>query len=276
MNWATRQPWQRGAAPVCSGGAILDDLAWLRLQLEWGADEALDDGPVDRRSVPAAAVAEAAPAAAVPLVPVGLAGVGQAQALADAAASVAALQAALAGFEGCALRATATNLVFADGDPDSRMVLVGDVPGAAEDRAGRPFAGPAGLFLDRMFASAGLDRARWRSISLLPWRPPGDRKPTDREIQLCLPFLWRHLALLQPRRVVVMGGLAARSLLPGGGRRPRGVWHDLAIPGLPGTVPTLALPTPAHIQATPMAKRDAWADLLRLRRLLDAEPTGHN
>ena len=214
--------------------------------------------------------------AATPVPPPPIPAGGQgAQALADAADTIAALQAALAAFEGCALRATATTLVFADGDPNSRLVLVADVPGAAEDRAGRPFAGPAGLFLDRMFASAGLDRARWRSISLLPWRPPGDRKPTDREIQLCLPFLWRHLQLIQPERVVLMGGLAARTLLPQGGRRVRGVWHDLTVPRLPGPVPALALPTPAHIQSTPMAKRDAWADLLRLRRLLDAQTSDH-
>ena len=253
----------------------MDDMAWLRLQIEWGADEALEDQPVDRRIVAAATVATTTPPSLPPRVPAGLAGVEEAQALADAAQSVDALQAALASFEGCALRATATSLVFADGDPASRMVLVGDVPGAAEDRAGRPFAGSAGLFLDRMFASAGLDRAQWRSISLVPWRPPGDRKPTEREIQLCLPFLWRHLQLLEPKRVVLMGGLVARTLLPGGGRRTRGVWHDMPVPGLPGAIQALALPSPAHIQSTPPAKRDAWADLLRLRRLLDTASYDH-
>jgi DNA polymerase len=250
----------------------MNDLAWLTLQLEWGADEALEDLPVDRRIVrPVATAAVPSKTTAA----IGPAGVAQAQALAQAARDVTALKAALAGFEGCALRATATNLVFADGNTSSPLVLIADVPGAAEDRAGLPFAGPAGLFLDRMFQSAGLDRAEWCATSLLPWRPPGDRKPTELEIQLCLPFLYRHLQLLRPRRVVLLGGLAARILLPGG-RRARSVWHDLVVPELPNPIPTLALPSPAHIQATPPAKRDAWATLLRLRRALDADAADHD
>ncbi len=253
----------------------MDDLAWLRLQVEWGADEALDDRPVDRRAKPAAPSVPVAKSPA-PVARVAPAGIAQARALAEAADTVAALLAALASFEGCALRATATSLVFADGDPASDLVLVADVPGAAEDRAGKPFAGPAGLLLDRMFASAGLDRAAWRSVSLLPWRPPGDRKPTEMEIQLCLPFLHRHLQLLQPRRAVLVGGLAARTLLPAGGRRTRGVWHDMTVPGLATPVPSLALPSAAHIMATPSAKRDAWADLLRLRRVLDHPGVVHS
>ena len=251
----------------------MNDLAWLTLQLEWGADEALEDLPVDRRVAPLAPAA--APVPQKITASIGPAGVAQAQALAQAAGDLSALKAALAGFEGCALRATATNLVFADGNTASPLVLIADVPGAAEDRAGIPFAGPAGLFLDRMFQSAGLDRAEWCATSLLPWRPPGDRKPTELEVKLCLPFLYRHLQLLRPRRIVLLGGLAARTLLPGG-RRPRGVWHDLAVPELPKPVPTLALPSPAHIQATPPAKRDAWSALLRLRRALDADPVDHD
>ncbi len=253
----------------------MNDLALLALQVEWGADEALAERPVDRRAA-AATPAPAFPRLVVRSVPVpvpipaGVAsGVAQAQALAAAAGTPAELRAALAAFDGCALRATATTMVFSDGDATAGVVLVADVPGPAEDRAGVPFAGPAGLFLDRMFASAGLDRGACLATSLLPWRPPGDRKPADMEVQLCLPFLLRHLQLLTPRLVVILGGLATRTLLPAVGRRQRGVWHGLALPGLPKPVPTLALPSPAHIQATPAAKRDAWADLLRLRRALD-------
>jgi uracil-DNA glycosylase family 4 len=257
----------------------MDALAALALQIEWGADEALAEHALDRRvaegAPPAALPVTAAPPATIPVPAVAapaagpaMAPLARAQALAAGASDLAALQAALAGFDGCALRTTATNLVFGDGDPASAVVLVADVPGAAEDRAGTPFAGPAGLFLDRMLASIGLDRARLYATSLLPWRPPGDRKPAEAEIQLCLPFLWRHLALLRPRQVVLLGALAGRTLLPATGRRARG-WHRLTVPGLAEPVPALALGSPAHIQATPAAKRDAWADLLRLRRALD-------
>ena len=192
----------------------------------------------------------------------------QAQALAAAAQTPAALREALAAFTGCALRATATNLVFTDGDLASRVVLVADVPGAAEDRAGLPFAGDAAAFLDRMFASAGLDRMGFLSTSLLPWRPPGDRKPADAEIQMCLPFLHRHLALLAPQFVMVFGTLAAKTLLPGDGRRTRATLQALTVPGLPGPVPCLVFPSVLHIQATPACKREAWAHILRLKRTL--------
>ncbi len=263
----------------------MDDLSWLRLQVEWGADEALEDRPVDRRGRPALPAATITPAAANPAAgaptpaappqPAGPAGVAQARALAAAAATPAELRAALAGFNGCALRATATSLVFSNGDPAAQVVLVADVPGAAEDRAGLPFAGANGLFLDRMFASAGLDRAACLATSLLPWRPPGDRKPTDGEVQLCLPFLLRHLELLQPRRVLLFGSLAARVLLPATGRRARGVWHAMTLPGAAQPLATLALPAIAHIQASASAKRETWADMLRLRRAMDDDRMEH-
>ena len=251
----------------------MDALAALALQIEWGADEALAERPLDRRATLTAPVA-APPAAAfrppeMPVPPV-LPALERAHALAAGAADLAALRTALAGFDGCALRATATSLVFGEGDPASPLVLIADVPGPAEDRSGLPFAGPGGVFLDRMLASIGLSRGELYATSLLPWRPPGDRKPAETEIQQCLPFLWRHLALLQPRRVVILGALAGRTLLPLAGRRARG-WHALAVPGLQTPVPALALGSPATIQATPTAKREAWAAWVRLRRAMDAD-----
>ena len=264
----------------------MDPLAWLRLQLEWGADEALSDQPLDRRGapppgnqgeVPAASPQRDQPAPAWPpaaaaraplAAPAAADAVASAHATAAAAVDPAALRAALAEFEGCPLRTTATTLVFSAGAGQTGLVLVADVPGADEDRAGLPFAGAAAAFLNQMFTSAGLDLAGSLCTSLLPWRPPGGRPPTEAEVQVCLPFLHRHMALLRPRHALLIGGLTARTLLAGVSRRPRGGWQAMVVPGLEAPVQTLALPTLAHIQRTAAAKRDAWADLLRLRRAM--------
>ena len=169
------------------------------------------------------------------------------------------------------LRATATNLVFSDGDPAASVMLIADVPGAAEDRAGLPFAGAAAAFLDSMLASAGLDRAAMLATSLLPWRPPGDRKPAETEVQLCLPFLLRHIELAgarphPPVRQPGRANVAACRYAPVQG----GLAGDRRRRRLAAKVACLAFPSVLHIQATLAAKRDAWANLLRLRRAMDA------
>lgn len=247
----------------------MDALAALALQIAWGADEALADAPRDRLRQPAA-LAVLAPAPVGPSVTIGA--VARGQALAAAALTPETLREALAGFDGCALRATATSLVFGAGNPASGVVLVADVPGTAEDRAGVPFAGPAAAFLERMLGSIGLTLDGVFATSLLPWRPPGDRKPAETEVQLCLPFLLRHLTLLRPRFVLLTGSLTTRTLLPGvAGRRARG-WQRLAIGE--DMIPALSFGTPLHIQATPSARREAWANLVRLRRALDGSPIG--
>ncbi len=230
------------------GDTGMDPLAALRLQLEWGADEALGAAPLDRLAARRPAARPAAPppqdapaprrlatAAPAPILPhVAPAPVQRAQAVATAATTLAELRAALAGFDGCALSATATNLVFADGNPESGLMLVGEGPGAEEDRAGRPFVGPSGQLLDRMLASIGLDRTQCLITNLIPWRPPGNRNPTDSEVLICLPFLLRHIALVRPRRLVLLGALASRAVLGGsaGITRLRGKWTEANIPGL--------------------------------------------
>jgi DNA polymerase len=265
----------------------MDVLAALRLQLEWGADEALAEAPVDRMAAPAPAASAAAPGrpvmqptppptplrpAAAPMPPGSPAPVLRAREVAEAAGTLAELRAALARFDGCALSATATNLVFADGNPASGLMLVGEGPGAEEDRAGKPFVGPSGQFLDRMLASIGLDRTKLLITNLIPWRPPGNRNPTDSEVLVCLPFLLRHIALVRPRRLVLLGALATKAVTGNatGIRRMRGKWLDVAIPGLSAPVPALPMLHPAYLLRTPGAKRDAWADFLLLRRTLDA------
>jgi len=254
----------------------MDALDALRLQMEWGADEALEAAPLDRLAPSAAPapVAAAAPrAAARPVAAVPRpAPVQRAQDVAAAATTLEELRAALAGFDGCALAATATNLVFSDGNPDAGLMLVGEGPGAEEDRAGKPFVGPSGQLLDRMLASIGLDRTRYVITNLIPWRPPGNRNPTDSEVLICLPFLLRHIALVRPRRLVLLGALASRAVLGGsaGITKLRGKWVTASIPGLDAPLPALPMLHPAYLLRSPGAKRDAWADLLLLRRTLDA------
>jgi DNA polymerase len=179
----------------------------------------------------------------------------------------------LADFDACALRDTAASLVFADGDEAAGLMLVGDVPGPDEDRAGRPFVGPAGALLDRMLASIGVGRDSIRLAMLVPWRPPGGRPPSETEIALCLPFLLRHVALVGPRRLVLLGPQVSRALLPttGSRRRARGAWVDLAVPGLEALIPALPTASPAALLASPAGRRAAWADLRALRRALDQD-----
>ncbi len=248
----------------------MDALAALRLQIEWGADEALDDTPLNRLQAEPASLPAPKPAARAEPGP-RLAPAALAQATAEAANTIEALRQALASFTACPLAATATNLVFADGNPAAGVVVVGEVPGAEEDLAGRPFQGPAGQLLDRMFASIGLSRTDVLLTSLIPWRPPGGRPPTDAEVQICAPFLWRHLTLLRPRLVVAAGTLPAR-LLTGRTdtiRKLRGRWVQLSVPGLPAPIPLLPMFGPAALLATPACKREAWADLIALSRALD-------
>ncbi|MDA8049200.1 MAG: uracil-DNA glycosylase [Rhodospirillales bacterium] len=243
----------------------MNALRALRLQLDWGADEALAEAPHDRLNdrAPARAKASVAPFPAN-------GASARAWELANTARNPAELRAALAGFDGCSLSATATNLVFADGNPDAGLVLIGEAPGAEEDRAGLPFVGPSGQLLDSMLASIGLDRKKLLITNVLPWRPPGNRTPTDQEIALCLPFLLRHVALLRPRHLLLLGALATRVLTGSsqGISRLRGRWVEVGIPGLPGPVPALPTYHPAYLLRTPAAKRDAWRDLLLLRRRL--------
>jgi uracil-DNA glycosylase family 4 len=257
----------------------MDALAILRLQLEWGADEALDETPVDRLRP-----AQAAPIAIVPggVAPVAVSARARASTPAAApegtpaeralraaglAGSLEALKAAIAGFDGCALRDMATNLVFATGDADSGLLLIGGPPGADEDRAGAPFAGREGTLLDQMLRSIDLRREAMLLAPLIPWRPPGGRVPTPGEIQVCRPFLMRLIALTAPRRIVLFGALAASTLLATGQRARRSVWFDASIEG--GTTQVLILPALAELWKTPSRRKEAWAGMRALRRALD-------
>jgi len=197
----------------------------------------------------------------------------RAAALAAAADSLDALREAIAAFDGSSLRDTATNLVFEDGVRGAPLMLIGEAPGSDEDRLGKPFVGVSGQLLDRMLASIGLSRERDCYLTnILPWRPPGDRNPTDAEVALFLPFVRRHIALAAPRRVVLLGGVAAKAMTGAkeGNVRLRGRWLQITI-SAGQTLPALSILHPVSLMRKPSAKRDAWADLLLLRRTLDAE-----
>ncbi len=270
-------------------------LALLRWYVEMGVDETIGDEPVNRlapRAPPRASairptVPEAAPPQSVRSVaaapPAAFAdSLGEAaqsaRLLAARADTLAALEAAIAGFDGCALKRTATNTVIADGNPAAPVMIIGEAPGADEDRIGRPFVGRAGQLLDRMLAAIGLDREGVLITNVIYWRPPGNRTPTTDEIAACVPFVLRHVALVRPKVLVLAGGTAARALLPPGPgiTRLRGRWFDLAVPGLDQPVPTLPMFHPSFLLRAPERKREAWRDLLALRARLDellrAEP----
>jgi DNA polymerase len=171
-------------------------------------------------------------------------------------------------FAGSPLRETATQLVFADGIAGAPIMLVGEAPGADEDRQGKPFVGASGQLLDRMLGSIGLSRQEQVYISnVLPWRPPGNRTPTDAEMQLFLPFVLRHIQLAAPALVVLLGGTAAKTLLgtKEGITRLRGRWHQVMISDTQ-VMPALATLHPAYLLRSPAAKKDAWHDWLMLRR----------
>jgi DNA polymerase len=190
--------------------------------------------------------------------------VAEARTMAAAATTLDGLRAALAGFEGCELKKGARNLVFADGIPGSRLMIIGEAPGREEDMEGRPFVGRAGQLLDRMLAAIGLDRRENVYITnVLPWRPPQNREPRPDEVAMMLPFLARHVALADPALIVLMGNSACDAVLGRRGiTRMRGQWVQAL------DRPVLPMLHPAYLLRQPQAKRDAWADLLDLKARL--------
>jgi DNA polymerase len=248
----------------------MDGLDLLRLQIEWGADEALHEAPVDRlRAIPAApprATPVPAPRPTPTPTPTGtpVERAIRAAALAD---SLETLKAAIAGFAGDPLRDMATNMVFATGDPDAGLLLIGGAPGADEDRSGTPFAGREGALLDQLLGSVGLKRDAMLLAPLIPWRPPGGRVPNPGELQLYRPFLARLIMLASPSRIVLFGTIAASTVLGSGPRERTIGWAEMTVEGRP--MPVLVMPAMADLLKTPARRKDAWAGMRRLRRALD-------
>ena len=195
-------------------------------------------------------------------------GAAEARKLAAKAKSLDDLRQALDSFDGCALKATAKNLCFYRGAPQSRLMIIGEAPGRDEDLEGKPFVGRAGKLLDQMLAAIGLNEESVHITNVVYWRPPGNRTPTLQETESCRPFLERQVQFVEPEFVLLLGGAAAKSVLDvtDGIMRLRGKWRDITIGGR-----TLkALPTlhPAYLLRTPAAKRQAWRDLLTLHKAL--------
>ncbi|HXZ21512.1 MAG TPA: uracil-DNA glycosylase [Pseudolabrys sp.] len=179
------------------------------------------------------------------------------------------LRAILEKFDGCALKATATQLVFADGNPKARLMFVGEAPGRDEDIEGLPFVGRSGKLLDRMLAAIGLDRTSVYIANIVPWRPPGNRTPTPQESQICLPFIQRQIELADPDILVCLGGPSAQTLLgiKDGITKTRGRWFSFDT----GKREIRAMPTfhPAFLLRSPLQKRFAWRDFLAIKKALD-------
>lgn len=258
-------------------------VAYLEFHLESGVDLFLDETPRDRFAVDEPAGPVPAPAsqslpASPPSTPRSF-GAAAATAPDEAAASarerartaqtLAELEEILAAFEGCALRFSAKSLVFADGDPGARVMLVGEAPGGDEDRVGKPFVGRAGGLLDKMLAAIGLDRGGVYIANLVPWRPPGNRTPTPQEIAICKPFIERQIELAGPDILVCLGTPATQTLLglKDGILKARGRWFPYAT----GRREIRALPMlhPAYLLRRPGHKRLAWRDLRAVRRALE-------
>lgn len=253
--------------------------------LEWysavGVDLAVGETPVDRFAASAVAPAkrpvlplpqaEAAPAA--PALPLN-ADPSETRALAAEAKTLDELRAVMDAYEGCALKKRATQLCFADGNPEAEIMFVGEGPGEQEDLKGKPFVGKAGQLLDRMMGAIGLDRTKVYIANMVPWRPPGNRDPTPEELALCAPFLHRQVELVAPKLLVTLGNVPTKALFDTntGITRMRGQWRDLTIGS--HTVPALATLHPAFLLRTPSAKDGAWRDMLSLKARMTALAAG--
>ncbi len=194
----------------------------------------------------------------------------EARALASSATSLDQLRGMLETFDGCGLKLRATNLVFADGNPEAEIMLVGEAPGREEDLQGKPFVGRSGQLLDRMLGAIGLDRTKVYIANTVPWRPPGNRTPSPSEVAVCLPFLYRQIELVAPKVLVALGGASASTLFETdtGITRLRGQWRDLKVNG--HSMRAVATLHPAYLLRQPAAKRLAWADLLSVKAALES------
>jgi uracil-DNA glycosylase family 4 len=188
----------------------------------------------------------------------------------EMAKTISELRTTLENFEGCSLKNTAMNLVFGDGNKNADIMLIGEAPGADEDREGKPFAGLSGQLLDKMICSIGLERQNIYIANIIPWRPPGNRQPTPSEIAICLPFIKRHIELIDPKVLILVGGTSAKTLLEKkeGIMRLRGRWFNYQTNNDKTLIPALPILHPAFLLHSPSQKSNAWKDLISVRKKL--------
>jgi len=250
-------------------------LAALEWQFEMGVDEAISETPINRYDQPKSLPKMGASSNIKPVempkpLPVADSAADVARLMAARCDDLAALRNAIGVFDHCALKKGARNLVFADGNPVARVMVIGEAPGRDEDMQGKPFVGRAGQLLDKMFAAIGLSRTGETPedalyiTNVMPWRPPQNREPTHDEIAMMMPFLERHIALVNPDILVLMGNTACSAILGKKGiTRLRGKWTEAF------GKPVLPMFHPAALLRDGMKKRDAWADLLALKAKLE-------
>lgn len=282
-------------APSTQPTTAADALALLKWQLAMGIDEALEEEPVDLTAAPPAPALPASPASAstpaegahiysvntptpspaasprpaafsppAPAAPV----TRHTPAELARIATLEDLKKAMREIEGLSIRDTAMNLVFGEGQLQPKVMLVGEAPGEEEDRSGRPFIGRAGQLLEKMLSELCFTREQVYITNVLPWRPPGNRTPKVEEVATCLPFLMRHIEIVRPEVLLLLGGPAAKALL---GKeesvtRMRGIWWDYHSAGLPESLPALVTYHPAYLLRTPLQKRESWRDLRLLKK----------
>ncbi len=187
----------------------------------------------------------------------------------DSAKTLAELKTLVENFTGCSLKTTAANTVFGDGNPSSKLMIIGEAPGADEDRQGLPFVGRSGRLLDKMLGTLGITRQNCYITNILPWRPPGNRTPTAVEVSVCLPFLQKQIELIRPEIILVLGGSAANSLLDNAEpiSRLRGKWWEYQTKNHQ-KIEVLATFHPAYLLRNPAQKSKVWQDFIKLNKKL--------
>lgn len=255
--------------------AVQQAEAILQWYIENGVDEAMSSAPVDRLAFKPLVPKEIAiekPVAAQAAPPVVMTGTPEAKAeairLVGEANNLDELKAAILKFEGLSLKKTAMNMVFGSGNPSASVMVIGDAPEAEDDRAGIPFSGEVGQLTDKMFAAIGLTRETIYLTNVLNWRPPGNRSPLAAEIELSLPFIRRHIELVKPKIIYLMGAVASKAILGSDLAigKLRGQTHTVSWDGF--ECPALATFHPSFLLRSPLKKKEAWEDLQALKALL--------